>query len=56
MKNYQKRPSACLTKKSAVLGYEPSMEYMCDADHILWKLSLLRDMMEKELPSYFEET
>ncbi len=45
-----------VVQADSALGYEPSMEYMCDADHILWKLSLLRDMMEKELPSYFEET
>ena len=37
------------------LGYEPSMEYMTDKAHIEWKLNLLRDVMEKELPSYYEK-
>ena len=36
------------------LGYEPSMEYMCDRAHIEWKLGLLREVTEKELPSYYE--
>jgi hypothetical protein len=31
------------------------MEYMCDRAHIEWKLSLLRDVIERELPSYYEE-
>ena len=35
-------------------GYEPSMEYMTDKAHIDWKLGLLREVMEKELPSYYE--
>ena len=37
------------------LGYEPSMEYMTDKAHIDWKLGLLREVMEKELPSYYEK-
>ena len=37
------------------LGYEPSMEYMCDKAHIDWKLGLLHEVMEKELPSYYEK-
>ena len=36
------------------IGYEPSMEYMCDRTHIEWKLALLKDVTEKELPSYYE--
>ena len=36
------------------LGYEPSMEYMCDAAHIEWKLALLRDVIEKEIPSLYK--
>ncbi len=36
------------------LGYEPSMEYMCDVAHIEWKLSLMRELIETELPSYYE--
>jgi hypothetical protein len=37
------------------LGFEPSMEYMCDRAHIEWKLALLRQMMNEELPSYYEK-
>ena len=36
------------------LGYEPSMEYMCDKAHIEWKLGLLSEVIEKELPKYYE--
>jgi len=37
------------------LGFEPSMEYMCDKAHIEWKLALLKDVIDKELPSYYEK-
>ena len=37
------------------LGFEPSMEYMCDPAHIEWKLALIKDVIEKELPSYYEK-
>ena len=37
------------------LGYEPSMEYMTDKAHIDWKLTLLREVMENELPSFYEK-
>lgn len=37
------------------LGYEPSMEYRCDSEHIYWKLGLLKEVMEKELPACYEE-
>ena len=36
------------------LGYEPSMEYMTDKAHIDWKLDLINEVIEKELPSYYE--
>ncbi len=37
------------------LGYEPSMEYMCDAAHLEWKIKLLRDVIEKEIPSLYKK-
>ena len=37
------------------LGFEPSMEYMTDKAHIDWKLNLIKDVIEKELPSYYEK-
>ena len=36
------------------LGYEPSMEYMCDRAHIEWKLDQIKNVIENELPSYYE--
>ena len=36
------------------LGYEPSMEYIGDKAHIEWKLDLIREVIERELPSYYE--
>ena len=37
------------------LGFEPSMEYMCDKEHIEWKLKYLYDVIERELPAYYEK-
>ena len=37
------------------LGYEPSMEYMCDPAHLEWKLAQITRVMEVELPSYYEK-
>ena len=36
------------------LGFEPSMEYMCDRAHIEWKLERLYRVIDEELPSYYE--
>ena len=36
------------------LGFEPSMEYMCDRAHIEWKLELLENVIKKELPALKE--
>ncbi len=44
-----------LVEFDSMLGYEPSMEYMGDAAHIEWKLSLMKTLMEEELPSYYEK-
>ncbi len=44
-----------LVEFDSMLGYEPSMEYMSDREHIEWKLALLHDVIEKELPSYYEK-
>ena len=37
------------------LGYEPSMEYMCDAAHLEWKIGLLRRVIESEIPSLYKK-
>ena len=47
------RSTIPLVEFDSRLGYEPSMEYMCDREHIEWKLKLLSEVMEKELPSYY---
>lgn len=36
------------------LGYEPSMEYMCDREHLEIKIALCEDVIANELPKYFE--
>ena len=44
-----------LVEFDSALGYEPSMEYMCDAAHIEWKINLLREVIEKEIPSLYKK-
>ncbi len=44
-----------LVEFDSSLGYEPSMEYMCDAAHIEWKIALLRDVIEREIPSLYQK-
>ena len=34
------------------LGYEPTMEYMCDREHLEWKINLTKGVAEEELPTY----
>ncbi|MHB8995248.1 MAG: hypothetical protein ACYC63_08375 [Armatimonadota bacterium] len=34
------------------LGWEPSMEYMCDPSHLEWKVAQLRWVLDEELPAY----
>lgn len=36
------------------LGYEPSMEYMCDREHLEIKIALCEHVISNELPKYFE--
>ena len=36
------------------LGYEPSMEYMCDRAHIEWKIGVSEELINDELPRYYE--
>ena len=42
-----------LVEFDSALGFEPSMEYMCDAAHLEWKIALLNDVIEKEIPSLY---
>ena len=34
------------------LGYEPSMEYMCDREHIEWKIAVTEKVINEELKEY----
>ena len=32
------------------LGYEPSMEYMCDREHLEWKINVVTRIINEEIP------
>jgi hypothetical protein len=36
------------------LGWEPSMEYMCDEKHLQWKIRQVRQVIDKELAMYID--
>ena len=41
-----------LVRRDSSLGYEPSMDYQCDEESILWKLRQMDFMMKNELAGY----
>lgn len=41
-----------LVEADSRLGWEPSMEYMCDRLHLEWKIAQLRRVIDEELPAY----
>ncbi len=41
----------CVERDSR-LGWEPSMEYMCDPEHLQWKLGVMKDIVENRIPAY----
>jgi hypothetical protein len=41
-----------LVRYDSRLGWEPSMEYMADADHLEWKLAQLDWVLAEEIPSH----
>lgn len=41
-----------LVEQDSRLGYEPSMEYMCDRAHLEWKITIVRRVIEHEIPEY----
>ncbi len=43
-----------LVRRDSRLGWEPSMEYMCDESHLTWKIKQVRLVMEHELPMYLD--
>lgn len=43
-----------LVRKDSALGYEPSMDYQCDEEGILWKLRHMDYMLEYELSAFLD--
>ncbi len=44
-----------LVQKDSALGYEPSMDYQCDAECLEWKLRHMYYLLRVELPRYINE-
>jgi hypothetical protein len=43
-----------LTEADSRLGWEPSMEYMTDPEHLRWKIAQVRQVIDRELPEYLK--
>ncbi|TMV49048.1 hypothetical protein FE783_15375 [Paenibacillus mesophilus] len=43
-----------LTEADSRLGWEPSMEYMTDPEHLQWKIAQVRHVLDHELPEYLK--
>jgi hypothetical protein len=43
-----------LVEKDSRLGYEPSMEYMCDRAHLEWKIAVVRRVITHEIPRQYQ--
>lgn len=41
-----------LVEADSRLGWEPTIDYVCDADHLRWKIAQVRRVLESELPAY----
>ena len=41
-----------LVEKDSRLGWEPSMEYMTDAEHLRWKIAQVKIVLSAEIPQY----
>ena len=41
-----------LVEADSRLGWEPSMEYMCDPAHLQWKIAQLRRVLDVEIPEF----
>lgn len=41
-----------LVEADSRLGWEPSMEYMTDKEHLLWKIEQVRRVIDEEIPKY----
>ncbi|MBI4023375.1 MAG: hypothetical protein HY360_00235 [Verrucomicrobia bacterium] len=45
-----------LVELDSRLGWEPSMEYMTDAEHLRWKIAQVRAVLDYEIPEYRRAT
>lgn len=43
-----------LTEADSRLGWEPSMEYMTDPEHLQWKIAQVRGVLDRELPEFLK--
>ena len=43
-----------LAEADSRLGWEPSMEYMCDPSHLEWKIAQVRTVIDEEIPAIRE--
>ncbi len=41
-----------LVEADSRLGWEPSMEYMCDREHLEWKIGIVREVLDEQIPAY----
>ncbi len=41
-----------LVEADSRLGWEPSMEYMCDREHLDWKIETVRKVIDEGIPNY----
>ncbi len=41
-----------LCETDSMIGYEPSMEYMCSADHIQWKVAVVQESVRRLLAEW----
>ncbi|MEW6753044.1 MAG: hypothetical protein AB1505_19000 [Candidatus Latescibacterota bacterium] len=41
-----------LVEADSRLGWEPSMEYMTDVEHLKWKIAQLRAVLDEEIPAW----
>ena len=48
------RNTVPLVEFDSRLGYEPSMEYMCDREHIEWKIAVTERVLDEELSGYLK--
>jgi hypothetical protein len=43
-----------LVQEDSRLGFEPTMEYMADEEHIRWKIRQVTQVIEKEIPKFID--